>query len=196
MTKYSINFMDLENALDACGSSWHSAQAHGLLCGRLSVLGAYAFSVCVEQIFDNAAKESGQCNECESMLESIFKDTWLQLVERQSEFELFLPDDDLSIDDRTDAISQWCDGFLHGLVTGQRPKKLKEYLTKDPIDSIIKDFLEITRATTDTDTNCEDNERAFNEIMEYIRVSVQLIYEDLAEFRNDATDQKNNKALN
>ena len=32
--------------------------------------------------------------------------------------------------------------------------------------------------------------------MEYIRVSVQLIYEDLAEFRNDATDQKNNKALN
>ena len=72
--------MDLESALDACGSSWHSAQAHGLLCGRLSVLGAYAFSVCVEQIFDNAAKESGQCNECESMLESIFKDTWLQLV--------------------------------------------------------------------------------------------------------------------
>ena len=120
----------------------------------------------------------------------------MQLVERQSEFELFLPDDNLSIKDRTDAISQWCDGFLHGLVTGKRPEKLKEYLAKDPIDAIIKDFLEITRASADMEENSEENETAFNEIMEYIRVSVQLIYEDLAEFRNDATDQKNKNTLN
>lgn len=196
MTKYSINFMDLESTLDASGSGWNSAQAHGLLCGRLAVLGPYAFSVCVEQIFENATEKSLQYHECESMLENIFKDTWLQLVERQSEFELFLPDDNLSIKDRTDAISQWSDGFLHGLVTGKRPEKLKEYLAKDPIDAIIKDFLEITRASADMEENSEENETAFNEIMEYIRVSVQLIYEDLAEFRNDATDQKNKNTLN
>ena len=198
MSKYSINFSDLERGLNSCGSSWFCAQSHGLLCGRLAVLGPNAFNLCVEQIFENISLENTSRDHCELMLEDLFKDTWAQLVERQSEFELFLPGEERNITERTEAISQWCDGFLHGIVTGKKPKKLKDYLNQDPLDIIIKDFLEITRATANEEADEEDNETAFNEVMEYIRVSVQLIYEELADFRDDIVEKKikNQKELN
>ena len=198
MSKYSINFSDLERSLNSCGSSWFCAQSHGLLCGRLAVLGPNAFNLCVEQIFENISLENTSRGHCELMLEDLFKDTWAQLVERQSEFELFLPGEERNITERTEAISQWCDGFLHGIVTGKKPKKLKDYLNQDPLDIIIKDFLEITRATANEEADEEDNETAFNEVMEYIRVSVQLIYEELADFRDDIVEKKikNQKELN
>ena len=83
-------------------------------------------------------------------------------------------------------------------MTGKKPKKLKDYLNQDPLDIIIKDFLEITRATANEEADEEDNETAFNEVMEYIRVSVQLIYEELADFRDDIVEKKikNQKELN
>ncbi|MDB2544156.1 UPF0149 family protein [Woeseiaceae bacterium] len=190
MSKHSVNFSDLENSLHSCGSSWLCAQSHGLLCGRLSVLGPNAFNVCVEQIFDGTSSQELLREASENMLEDLFKDTWMQLVERQSEFELFLPDDERNINERTEALSQWCDGFLHGIVTGKKPKTLKEYLNNEPINLIIKDFLEITRASVNEETDEEENESAFNEVMEYIRVSVQLVYEELADFRNDTVEKK------
>jgi|TARA_B100000809_G_C15102614_1_gene517515 hypothetical protein len=198
MSKYSINFSDLESGLNSCGSSWLCAQSHGLLCGRLAVLGPNAFNLCIEQIFDNTSSQKVSRDDCVLMLEDLFKDTWAQLVERQSEFELFLPDDERNITERTEAISQWCDGFLHGIVTGKKPKKLKDHLNQDPLNVIIKDFLEITRATVNEEADEEDNESAFEEVMEYIRVSVQLVYEELADFRDDAIEKKikNQKDLN
>lgn len=198
MSKHAVNFFDLENNLNSVGSSWLCAQSHGLLCGRLSVMGPNAFNVCIEQIFEGASSEELLRQSCENMLQDLFKDTWMQLVERQSEFELFLPDDEGNINERTEALSQWCDGFLHGIVTGKKPKILKEYLNNEPINIIIKDFLEITRASVNEETDEEENENAFNEVMEYIRVSVQLVYEELADFRNDAVENntKPQKDLN
>ena len=76
------------------------------------------------------------------------------------------------------------------IVTGKKPKTLKEYLNNEPINLIIKDFLEITRASVNEETDEEENEGAFNEVMEYIRVSVQLVYEELADFRNDTVEKK------
>lgn len=198
MSKHAVNFFDLENNLHSVGSSWLCAQSHGLLCGRLSVMGPNAFNVCIEQIFEGASSEELLRQSCENMLQDLFKDTWMQLVERQSEFELFLPDDEGNINERTEALSQWCDGFLHGIVTGKKPKILKEYLNNEPINIIIKDFLEITRASVNEETDEEENENAFNEVMEYIRVSVQLVYEELTDFRNDAVENntKHQKDLN
>ena len=198
MSKHAVNFFDLENNLHSVGSSWLCAQSHGLLCGRLSVMGPNAFNVCIEQIFEGASSQELLRQSCENMLQDLFKDTWMQLVERQSEFELFLPDDEGNINERTEALSQWCDGFLHGIVTGKKPKILKEYLNNEPINIIIKDFLEITRASDNEETDEEENENAFNEVMEYIRVSVQLVYEELADFRNDAVENntKPQKDLN
>lgn len=117
------------------------------------------------------------------MLDTLFQSTWQQLVERQSEFELLLPDDDEDTSCKAEAIGHWCEGFLHGLVTGEHAEELKKRLADEPLAGLIKDMLEITRATFDQDDDDETNEAAYTELVEFIRVVGQLAYEELAEFR-------------
>jgi len=183
MGNFESNFHDLEINLRECESGWYAAQCHGLLCARLSVIGASALNICLEQIFEDVNNNTSCVKFCDVILQDIFKRTWIQLVERQSEFTLYLPDDQSGVNERANALAQWCDGFLHGIVTGKDPKKLKEFLGKEPSSIIIKDMLEITRASVDEQAEVEENEQAYIEIMEYIRVSAQLIYEELADFR-------------
>ncbi|MEC9415828.1 MAG: UPF0149 family protein [Pseudomonadota bacterium] len=191
MRAFETNFHDLEVNLRECESGWYAAQCHGLLCARLSVIGASALNVCLEQIFEDVNDNISCVKFCDAILQDVFKRTWIQLVERQSEFTLYLPDEQQNVNERANALAHWCDGFLHGIVTGKNPKKLKEFLSKEPSSIIIKDMLEITRAAVDEKAEVEENEQAYIEIMEYIRVSTQLIYEELADFR-----EKYSKKLN
>ena len=48
-------------------------------------------------------------------------------------------------------------------------------------------MLQITRAGVDGDAADEDNDAAYQEIVEYLRVASQLIYEELAELRPATT---------
>ncbi len=67
---------------------------------------------------------------------------------------------------------------------------LKERLGGEPLADIIKDMLQITRAAADEDSDDETNEEAYAEVVEYLRVAVQLTYEELVEFRPaDAGDE-------
>ena len=81
----------------------------------------------------------------------------------------------------------WCEGFLHGLVSEKRNDALKERLAADPIADIIKDMVQVTQAIAD-DVDDENDEASFFEVVEYLRVAVQLIYEGLNEFRRPEDD--------
>lgn len=178
-----IDHNELNAVLKTCGSDWNSAQAHGLLCGRLSVSGTDGAVIWLGQVLEGANDESHSKRECTSMLDALFQSTWQQLVERRSEFELLVPNDDEDTSIKAEAIGHWCEGFLHGLVTGEHAEKLKQRLAEEPLAGLIKDMLEITRATFDQDDDDETNEAAYTELVEYIRVAGQLAYEELAEFR-------------
>jgi uncharacterized protein YgfB (UPF0149 family) len=179
----SIDHDQLEAALRRCGSTWDSSQAHGLLCGRLAVLGTDGAMMWLEQVLEGLSPDDALRAECESMLETLFQTTWKQLAERQSELDLLLPDDEEDVAVRAEALGHWCEGFLHGVVSGKYPEKLKSRLAEEPVSSLIKDMLEITRAAFGEDDDDETNEQAYTELVEYVRVGVQLIYEELAELR-------------
>jgi uncharacterized protein YgfB (UPF0149 family) len=61
---------------------------------------------------------------------------------------------------------------------------LKQRLGEEPLADIIKDMLQITRASADDDGDEESNEIAYTELVEYLRVAAQLTYEELADFRH------------
>ncbi|HEX6259403.1 MAG TPA: UPF0149 family protein, partial [Woeseiaceae bacterium] len=115
--------------------------------------------------------------------EAMFEMTWRQLAERQSEFLPLLPADRRPAAERADALAHWCEGFIHGLVSGPHPEPLRTRLATEPLSDIIKDMLEITRATVEEDADEESNEEAYVELVEYIRVAAQLAFEELAGFR-------------
>lgn len=173
----------LDAALKRCGASWDAAQTHGLLSGRLAVAGAGSGFGWVNQVLEGTEPNNALRGECEIMLGKLFERTFQQLSERQSEFEPLLPDDQDDTAVRAAALGHWCEGFLHGLVSSSHGDALKERLGSEPLADIIKDMLQITRAAADEESDDETNEAAYAELVEYLRVAVQLTYEELVDFR-------------
>ena len=190
----TIDHNELDAALRRCGSSWNAGQTHGLLCSRLALAGADGASRWLTQVLADTDPDNALRTECEAMLEALCTATWQQLSGRQSDFMLLLPDDDEAAMVRAEAMGQWCEGFLHGLVSDTHGDELRERLASDPLSDIIKDMLEITRATTDDETDEAGNESAFAELVEYLRVAAQLTYEELAEFRAPAEKTLRNES--
>lgn len=180
---YEVDYDNLNDALRRCGVSWDAAQAHGLLSSRLAVGGADAGTGWLQQVLQEADESDALRTECEGLLNTLFQDTLRRLSERLSEFEPLLPDDSDSASLRASALARWCEAFLHGLVSIDHGVALKQRLAKDPLADIIRDMLQLTRAAADEESDDETNEAAYAEIVEYVRVAVQLAYEELAEFR-------------
>ena len=92
-----------------------------------------------------------------------------------------LPSDAQSLESRTAALAQWCQGFLYGLGSGSIPDV--GGLPGD-VGEIVRDLTEITRAGVDDGDGEESNEGAYAELVEFVRVGVQLLFEELAPVRH------------
>jgi uncharacterized protein len=185
----SIDYDELDAALRRCGSTWDVATVHGLLCSRLAAEGAAAGAGWLSQVLQDVDSNNALRHECEVLLDAVYGSSYRQLAERLSEFVLLLPDDSAAAADRATALAHWCEGFLHGLVSGQRNAAVRDRLAKEPLADLIKDMLEITRADAEDDGDGEDFEAAYAELVEYVRVAAQLAYEELADVRA-ATDDR------
>ncbi|HEX7060935.1 MAG TPA: UPF0149 family protein [Woeseiaceae bacterium] len=176
---------DLETALRRCGAGWDAAQAHGLLCGRLAVAGRSAGRDWLHEVTGDLTAGDSNRDECEGLLAALLDTSVEKLAERQSAFQPLLPDDAAPAEERAQALAHWCEGFLHGLVSGPHAAALKARLASEPVSGVIKDLLEITRATAG-DENEETVEEAYTELVEYVRTAAQLVYEELAPWRGAA----------
>lgn len=179
-----VEFDTLEEALRRCGSNWDAAQTHGLLTGRLAIAGVAAGPDWLLQVLQDTDENNAALAECRKYLDSLYQLTYWQLSERLSEFEPLLPHDEDDVQHRAAALGHWCEGFLHGLVSTKHGDALKERLAAEPLADIIKDMLQITRAGLDEESDLEENEAAYTELVEYLRVAAQLSYEELADIRN------------
>ena len=180
---------DLDAALRRCGASWDAAQSHGLLASRLAVGGADVGFEWLGTVLGDADSANALVVECRSLLGTLYESTHRALADRQSAFELLLPDDDDSPERRTRALAHWCEGFLHGLVSANNGEAFKERLGAEPLGEIIKDLLQMTRATFDAEDDADESEQAYSELVEYVRVAAQYAYEELADLRETASGE-------
>jgi uncharacterized protein len=181
-----IDHDTLDVALRRCGSTWDASQTHGLLSGRLAIAGADGGFHWLAQVLDGTDQEDALRAECEGLLGTLFAATYQQLAERLSAFTPLLPDDSGTTAERANALAHWCEGFLHGLVSGEHSSELRERLQADPLADIIRDMLEITRAVADDAMDEESDEESYVELVEYVRVATQLAFEELADLRKAA----------
>jgi hypothetical protein len=181
----AINHFEIEAALQRAGSSWSAAQAHGLLCSRLAVMGADGGTDWLAIVLEGADAANVLHQEGADLLHTMSTITYKTLSERQSEFEPLLPDGSEPLPLIAAAMAQWCEGFLHGLVSNVTDEALKQKLADEPVSDIIKDMLEMTRVAVNDD-DPEENEEALTELVEYLRVASQLVYEELSELRHRA----------
>jgi uncharacterized protein len=158
------------------------AEAHGTLAGALCSSRDYGLIEWLREILPDESDDAAVLQS--SVLQNVYHSMVRTLVGNDADFAPLLPDDDTPLRERADALSLWCQGFLYGLGSGTTPDPGK---VSSEAGEIIRDLTEITHVGVEADEENEENEAAFAEVVEFVRVGVQLLFVELAPARGEAS---------
>lgn len=167
----------VDSALRQLGANANVAEAHGSLCGLTCVLGAYAPAMWVSTLLggDTAADAADQHG---GVLGDLATATCAALAGVDMTFSPLLPPDDCPLALRADGLAEWCAGFMQGLGEAVAGRAADDAFASDVTREIMEDFGEIARVTLGDDETDDQAERAYAELVEFVRVSVQLLFEE------------------
>ena len=170
------DYAQIQRSLAASHALADPAEAHGTLAGALCTLVPYRIEDWLAEILPEGLGSA----DADPALRSLYDVTVAALSGAEMEFELLIPGDEAPIEERTQALTEWCSGFLYGLGTScaADPHRLPGELGE-----IVRDLTEITRAGVDAADSDEANESALAELVEFVRVGVQLVFDKLQPLR-------------
>jgi yecA family protein len=167
----AVHFDELANSLLPLGTLNSPSELQGLLCGKLcggAVLSEVSWLLEAVEFLDftQAPDES-----IRNLLSRLYHATHAQL---RGDFalQLMLPDDEVEIELRLEALSQWCHGFL----TGFGSAGAKDELSDDARDA-LEDLAALVQVTTDGE---DDDEADYMEVTEYVRMAAASLYYEFA----------------
>ena len=169
-TSYTVCSRVLARARAELGA----AECHGLLCGMLCGVDEQAPQRWLEEVLGPGGQVQKDGDECRDELLRVLTDTVKTLCSGQCNFVPMLPDDNTGLGVRSEALAEWCSGFLYGIGSAG---DVESRLSKDALE-VLSDFSEVTRLRSDTEES-ESSEADYSEIVEYMRVGVMLIFEEL-----------------
>jgi len=157
-------------------SSDELAECHGMLCGLLcggaaTGLGDYLASLQACQLIESADAELQQ------LFSELIATSQAQLADEHLGFELWLPLDHEPLQDRARALGSWCAGYLTGL-TESCGAQLEQ--ASADVREVVSDMSAISQVSLDEGQDPESEENAFMEILEFVRVAVLLVQEELS----------------
>jgi len=170
------DFDYMEQQLDAAKVDLNPAEVQGLLCGLLCHARENVRGRWIDELIDEGLP-SASVKKLQAVLDELYSGTCEALDDQDFAFAPMLPGDKCSISGRSQALSVWCQGFLYGL--GLSSKSVEKRLS-DLGQEALKDLTEITRMDIELVEESDENEAAFIELEEFLRVVVITIYEDLA----------------
>ena len=173
-------FAVLARALEDAGSPIGAAEFHGGLCGALCVGGPDAVGTWLERCGAELGSPRFAEADFRDLCARLESASWAALAGDEMTFAPVLPNDDTALPDRVRALASWCSGFVSGL--GQSGASFEGALgDSDEITEIVGDFIEIGKAGVDTEAEDDDEtgETAYAEVAEFVRVGVQIVFEEL-----------------
>lgn len=158
----------------------HPAGAHGLLCGlACAASGQATFAVWLSRLAAEQddtmvlePEEAARLKE-HSPLAQLYWVVGEQLRDPEYSFELLLPDESRSIAERCEALAAWCSGFLFGLGSSGG---LELDNVSPEVKEVLEDVVEISRFSVEDVQGGEEEEQAFAELEQYLRVAVLLVW--------------------
>jgi len=178
---HTASYAEIQRVLADERSLTDAAEAHGTLAGALCTASSYRFEDWLQEILPDGRAQPVSSG----ALRSLFFVTAETLAGAEMAFEPLLPEDAQPLDERAAALSQWCVGFLYGLGSGSIPDVSK---LPGEAGEVVRDFDEITRVGVGEGDSDEQNEAAYAELVEFVRVGVQLVFEELEALRARGSD--------
>ncbi len=152
------------------------AELHGLLCGLLCADPALDRDHWLALAREELADGVELTEPVRDLLSKLLEFGVAQLNADDGSVTPLLPDDDAPLRQRTDALGAWCHGLLYGLGLGQADRRGQ--LSAESRE-FLRDATEIAQVGFETDAASAADEAAYAEVVEYLRVGLLMILEDL-----------------
>jgi uncharacterized protein YgfB (UPF0149 family) len=174
-----LDYDRLRDSLAGAGAVVALAEMHGGICGALCAGGAPAARRWLEHCFDDQELTASTAV-LTADLEEVLDASEQTLADPDLKFEPLLPDDDAPLAEQVQALALWCQGFLSGVGT-TAPSAAQQSDEGGSLAEILRDFAEISRAglSEEEAAGRAQADFALAEIHEYVRVSVQIVFEEL-----------------
>ena len=171
----TIDHAAFERMLERPESGMGASEVHGLLCGLLCTPVPPEQDAWLQEILGAGDPGKVSWKECREALLACCAQTARQLSSSVFRFDLLLPDDEHSLIRRSESLAAWCGGFLFGLGMGG---VAVDRALGDDTRELLEDFAEFTRIQAEPGRDASQ-ERDFMELVEYVRVGVLLVREEL-----------------
>ncbi|HEX5122406.1 MAG TPA: UPF0149 family protein [Rhodanobacteraceae bacterium] len=115
----------------------------------------------------------------DASLRRLYADCQTQLEDPDLGFEPLLPGSDEPVEQRAEALVEWCRGFLGGVgLSGAPPRGLSVDATE-----VLSDIGRIAASRFDYD-DADEDETALSEVLEFVRVGVLLLHAEMRKPRS------------
>lgn len=171
-----LDYDTVSTRLSQQGISVDGAEMQGILCGMFCGGMSLTDQRWLDTLKDMANQGEPFTDNAEQVLTALFNQTCQQLLEAEFSLQLLLPEDTAPLNDRGAALINWVQGFLVGFGLHQQD------LTGCSADvkEAMEDFANIARMEEPMEDD-EESERAFNEVMEYVKISAILCFSELGQ---------------
>ena len=175
-----MNYKELEALRKSASDTISIAEYHGNICSYLCCSIDSFDDLLPSEKSDDQSSVSIQVLEFRNALLDLIEETSNALNSSELPFLLLLPNDNESLEKRTTTLSMWCQGFIDGLglIVSENSSDIGES-SMSLLTEIIEDFSQISTLHIQSKENDEEEELAFIELLEYVRVSTELIFVEI-----------------
>ncbi len=162
-------YPELDRKLRLTPFNGGAPEAHGLLTG-LACRG-----ITVQNLQNKLYLFQFNSDQDSTLLQGLFELILRDLQSSSLTYRLLLPDDGTSPVIRTDEIANWCGGYMQGFLHDGDSAFSDSNGT---IREILQDIMDMGGLYLE-EASPEEAEKSITEIEEYLRVGVQLIYDEI-----------------
>ena len=173
------DFYQLEDTLQRVDAGFSASEVHGMACGVLVVDSTTKQDTWSAHVLKGDTQDVF-FQEVVRDVKQLHTATVESLNANQMHFDLCLPNEQDPISERVEALQKWCQGFAFGLAASGL--KCMDELPDDPKDW-VQDVIKIGAATDLALDDDDESEAAYTELLEYLRVGVLMMNEELQPLR-------------
>ncbi len=178
------DFETLSRTLDRLEAGVGAAELDGALAGFLCAGGASGADRWLQSLALDELDETLEDARDRAVFAALYQALSTDLDDPGCAFAPLLPGDEAPVAERAAAMVEWCRGFLGGL--GLAGVNLEAGLAGDG-GEVVGDLSRIAMTEFDAGSSDAEDEEAYAEMVEYIRVGVMLLHQQLARAEPEAT---------
>lgn len=151
-----------------------ASELHGMMCSYLCAGAPTAGENYLRALMGSLNQDS--VRQAALAMFQLYAISQQQINALDFKFQMLLPEDEAPLQERAQAFSQWCEGFIQGLqVNGINLNHLQEEEAQDAIQHLAE-FAKLDYESLDVN---EEDEKALLEVSEYARLAVLSLHGEL-----------------